>query len=108
MTWVYCEPKSRMRIFECVERAAILRATDEFVERCAQRPDRRAIAPTARVFPDPSRRAQTALALLVCCAVRSGLRSRSESARQLRAGLRGASSTYFRKRNRDCNCGLRI
>src|SRR5438067_13118135 len=104
MTCVYCEPKSRMRIFEWVARAAILtRATDGFGGRCALRPDRWPIGLMGRAFPDQSRRVLTALVLLRSNAAPEGRRSPQHPAKRSPAGSIWASSAYCRKSLTNCN-----
>jgi hypothetical protein len=48
---VYCEPKSRIRIFECVGRSEVFTLTDVFVARYAPPLDRRVPGPLAQAFP---------------------------------------------------------
>ena len=52
MTWVYCDPKSRIRIFECVARSEVFTLKDAFVARYAPPLDRQARGPLAQPFPD--------------------------------------------------------
>src|SRR5207244_1121994 len=70
MTWVYCEPKSRMRIFECFGGDSVFTPiTDEFAGRRARWRDRLMGDQADRLFPGRSRRAQAGLPLLACCVV---------------------------------------
>src|SRR5436309_12805763 len=65
MTWVYCEPKSRIRIFECFGGAEVFTfAMDESAVRRVRRLDRPALAVRGRFVPDQKRRVQAEIRLL--------------------------------------------
>src|SRR2546427_13270203 len=77
MTWVYCEPKSRIRIFECFGGAEVFTfAMDESAVRRVRRLDRRALVVRGRFVPDQKRRAQAEIPLLGRFVVRADRRNR--------------------------------
>src|SRR5438094_5972664 len=98
MTWVYCEPKSRVRIFECFGGAEVFTfAMDESAVRRVRRLDRRALVVRGRLVPDQKRRARAEIPLLGRFVVRGDRRNRPRASRtRLRAGSTRASSAHFR------------
>src|SRR5262249_62313818 len=95
MTCVYCDPKSRMRIFEWVDFSDIFGARDESGARYVLQPDHLEIVPSARPFPGRSPRVETALQLPGWCVVQVDQRSRSKSGMRSQVRSRGLSSAYF-------------
>src|SRR6266404_7964726 len=95
MTWVYCEPKSRIRIFECFGGAAVF--MDAFGGRRVRRRDLPVPVVRGRSGLRRLRRAEVATRLLRRFVVRADLRNRRREACSLsRSRSKGASSAHFR------------
>src|SRR5947207_6662818 len=99
MTWVYCEPKSRMRIFECLGGAAVF--MDAFAARRVRRPDLPDRGSEGRAVPGRRRRVEIGIERRRHFVARADRRIRQRSAcSRSRIGSTRASSAHFRNEAR--------
>src|ERR1700736_1254200 len=95
ITWVYCEPKSRIRILECFGAAAVF--MDASSARCVLRQGRGDRAAREQFLPDLSDRVAVAIELRCRFVARADRRShRRPACRRSQSGSTRASSAHFK------------